>query len=87
MTSVVKSATSETGCSTCSVRCNAAGPALISARRHSCATITGTTIYNTTEISRVSQGTLIEATPSSRPTSGANANTMMTSLRATWLKV
>ena len=49
--------------------------------------MTGTTIYNITEISRVAQGTVIEATPSKRPTSGANANIMITSLSATWLKV
>ena len=49
--------------------------------------MTGTTIYSTTEINSVAHGTAIEATPSSRPTSGANANTMMTSLSATWLSV
>ena len=49
--------------------------------------MTGTTIYNITEISSVAHGTVIEATPSNRPTSGANAKIMMTSLSATWLSV
>jgi hypothetical protein len=40
-------------------------------------------MYRTTEVSSVSHGTLIDATPSSRATSGAKANTMMVSLSAT----
>ena len=59
----------------------------IRARRHNWATMTGTTMYSTTEIRSVAHGTAIEATPSSSPTSGANANTMMRSLSATWLRV
>ena len=40
-----------------------------------------------TERSRVSQGTTIADRPSSSPTIGAKANTMMLSLSATWLSV
>jgi hypothetical protein len=47
----------------------------------------GTTMYMTTEISSVSQGTTMADTPSSRPTIGAKANTMITSLSATWVSV
>ena len=35
----------------------------------------------------MSQGTVIEATPSNSATSGANAKTMIVSFSATWLRV
>jgi len=44
-------------------------------------------MYSSTEVSSVSQGTVIEATPSSSATSGAKAKIMMTSFSATWLSV
>ena len=40
-----------------------------------------------TEMTSVSHGTTIDDSPSSRPTIGAKANTMMVSLSATWLRV
>ena len=49
--------------------------------------MTGTTMYRTTERSSVSHGTVIADRPRSSPTIGAKANTMMTSLSATWLSV
>ena len=63
---------------------SAAAPRANSARRHSCAMMTGITMNITTEITSVSQGTTIEDRPSRRPTIGAKAKTMIVSLRATW---
>ena len=40
-------------------------------------------MYSTTESTSVSHGTVIADRPSSRPTMGAKANTMMVSLSAT----
>ena len=40
-------------------------------------------MYSTTDVSSVSQGTVIDATPSSSATIGANANTMIVSFSAT----
>ena len=66
-------------------RCRRASPfaSRISQRRHSAATTTGSTMYNTTESSSVSQGTWIDEMPSSRATIGAKANTMIRSFSAT----
>src|SRR3546814_18561965 len=47
----------------------------------------GMTMYITTESNRVSQGTGIDDTPSSRATIGAKANTITTSFSATWVRV
>lgn len=44
-------------------------------------------MYSATDRDRVSQGTAIEARPSSIATSGAKATTMIASLSATWLRV
>ena len=44
-------------------------------------------MYSTTDSSSVSHGTLIDDRPSSSPTIGANATTMIASFSATWLKV
>ena len=63
------------------------GDSASSALRSHCASTTGITMYNTTEVNKVSHGTLIADMPSSRPTSGANANTMIVSLSATCDKV
>ena len=46
--------------------------------------MTGTTIYNATDNRSVCQGTVIAENPSSSPTSGAKANTMVRSFGATW---
>ena len=51
--------------------------------RHSCERITGAAMYSATEVSKVSQGTLMDERPSSRATRGAKATTMMASLSAT----
>ncbi|MNT42931.1 hypothetical protein D3C72_1793720 [compost metagenome] len=40
-------------------------------------------MYSTTEVSKVSQGTVIDERPSSSATTGANATTMMASFSAT----
>ena len=61
-------------------------PRANSIARQACATITGTTMYSTTDTSSVSHGTTIEDRPSSSATIGAKANTMMVSLSATWLR-
>ena len=45
--------------------------------------MTGITMYKTTEVSSVSQGTVIAEMPSRKPTSGAKATTMMLSFNAT----
>ncbi len=45
--------------------------------------MTGTTIYSATDVSSVSHGTVIDATPSSSATIGANAKIMMVSFSAT----
>lgn len=49
--------------------------------------ITGTTIYSTTDSNSVPHGTVIADNPSNSPTIGANANTMIPSFSATWLRV
>ena len=66
-----------------SSRPSAGWPPASACRRHSWASASGTTIYSATDISSVSQGTLIDATPSSSATMGAKAMTMMTSFSAT----
>ncbi|KAG0921632.1 hypothetical protein G6F31_020247 [Rhizopus arrhizus] len=45
--------------------------------------MTGMTMYKPTDTSKVSHGTVIDDRPSSRPTMGAKANTMMVSFKAT----
>ena len=69
----------------CNTRCSRAWPSgpRVSQRRQSAAAITGSTIYRTTDSSSVSQGTVMEAMPSSRATIGAKAKTMITSFSAT----
>ena len=52
-------------------------------RRQSCAATTGTTMYRPTESSSVAQGTVIDDRPSSSPTTGAKATTMIMSFSAT----
>ena len=49
--------------------------------------MTGTTMYSTTDRNKVDHGTVIEESPSSRPTMGAKAKTMIVSLSATWVRV
>ena len=44
-------------------------------------------MYSTTDSNSVSQGTVIDDSPSSSPTIGAKANTMIVSFSATWLSV
>jgi hypothetical protein len=44
-------------------------------------------MYSSTDVSSVSQGTVIADRPSSSATMGAKANTMMVSFSATWLSV
>ena len=44
-------------------------------------------MYSSTEVSSVSQGTMIDDRPSSKATIGAKAKTMMASFSATWLSV
>src|SRR5690606_6365733 len=79
---------SDTGPSRCSRTASAPGPARRStAARSTAATITGTTMYNPTDSSSVAHGTVMDDSPSSSPTIGANANTMIASLSATWLSV
>jgi hypothetical protein len=41
-------------------------------------------IYKTTEVMSVAQGTVIAEIPSSKPTSGAKAKTIIVSFNATW---
>ena len=41
------------------------------------------TMYNTTEVINVAHGTVMAEIPSSKPTSGANAISMMLSFNAT----
>jgi hypothetical protein len=45
------------------------------------------TMYSSTDVSSVPQGTVIEDRPSSNATMGAKANTMIVSFSATWLSV
>lgn len=45
--------------------------------------ITGTTMYRPTEVKSVSQGTVIDDSPSKSATTGAKATTMIASLSAT----
>ena len=66
---------------------NAACPRFSSSVRQACASITGMTMYSTTEVNSVSHGTTIADSPSSRPTMGAKAKIMMASLSATWVSV
>ncbi len=49
--------------------------------------MTGTTMYSTTDVSSVSHGTVIEATPSSSATIGAKAKIMIVSFNATCVSV
>ena len=51
--------------------------------RQACASNTGMTMYNITEVVSVSQGTTIADMPSKRATMGAKANTIMMSFKAT----
>ena len=44
-------------------------------------------MYITTDMKSVSHGTVMAEMPSSRPTMGAKANTMIVSFSATWLSV
>src|SRR3546814_1465166 len=41
-------------------------------------------MYRPTDVSNVSQGTVMDANPSNKATSGANATIMMASFSATW---
>jgi len=70
-----------------SVAFSATWPRANSALRQSCAMSTGMTMYRTTDVISVSQGTVIDDSPSNSATMGAKANTMIVSLSATWLSV
>ena len=76
----------ETGCSRSSTGFRTPGRAQ-QRRPPAWAMSTGMTMNSTTEITSVSHGTVIAESPSSRPTIGAKATTMMASLSATWLSV
>ncbi|MCY1185634.1 hypothetical protein D9M73_264340 [compost metagenome] len=65
----------------------AASPRLINWARMNWAMASGMTMYISTDSSRVSHGTGIDDTPSSRATIGAKANTITRSLSATWVRV
>ena len=82
-TRVASSASMDAGPMRCMARSNAACPRASRARRHSWAMMTGTTMYSATEMMSVSHGTVIDDMPSSRPTMGAKANTMMVLFNAT----
>ncbi len=83
-TSVSSSAAMDQGPMRCSAASSAAWPRISSARRHHWASTTGTMMYSATDVSSVSQGTVMAERPSKKATSGANATIMMLSLSATW---
>jgi len=65
------------------VASKASGPLAKSCLRKSWAKMTGITMYSTTDVINVSQGTVMAEMPSRKPTRGAKAITMMLSFRAT----
>jgi hypothetical protein len=75
-TSVVSSAPMDQGPIFASAASNAAWPRASSILRHHCARMTGITMYSTTDVMSVAQGTTIADRPRSSATIGANANTI-----------
>ena len=82
-TSVASSAPMDQGPMRASAASSAVAPRASRARRSAWAMATGITMYSTTEVSRVSHGTVMADTPSKNATSGAKASTMMLSFSAT----
>jgi hypothetical protein len=80
---VASKAVMDQGPMRCMAASKAAWPWRSNWRRHICASSTGITMYSTTDVSKVSHGTVMAEMPSKKPTSGANANTMMLSFSAT----
>ena len=87
-TSVSSSAPSDTGPNRLSSACSATSPPRRSIQPRSiAATMTGTTMYSATDNISVAHGTVMDEMPSSRPTMGAKATSMIASFSATWLSV
>src|ERR1035437_7392286 len=63
------------------------GPLANKNLRQSCASSTGITMYSSTEVTSVFQGTVMAESPNRNATNGANATTMMLSFKATCDKV